>query len=84
MFKNGFFPFLGGTNYALTPTQAAQRHRKDFTVFSNLDHGNTGGHQGVPVLLGGLRPLWRRDSQRAISASTEWPSTWVQQRGSRR
>ena len=26
------------------------------TVFSNLDHGNTGGHQGVPVLLSGVRP----------------------------
>ena len=33
-----------------------ERHRKDLTVFSNLDHGNTVGHQGVPVLLSGVRP----------------------------
>lgn len=25
-------------------------------MFSNLDHGNTIGHQGVPVLLSGVRP----------------------------
>ena len=33
-----------------------EKHRQDFTVFSNLDHGNTIGHQGVPVLLSGVRP----------------------------
>ena len=34
-----------------------EKHRKDFTTFSNLDHGFTGGHQGVPVLLSGVRPI---------------------------
>ena len=57
IYKNGFFPSAAGTDYALPPTlKPLERHRRDFTVFSNLDHGNTGGHQGVPVLLGGVRP----------------------------
>ena len=34
-----------------------EKHRKDFTTFSNLDHGFTGGHQGVPVFLSGVRPV---------------------------
>jgi len=37
----------------LTPLE---RHREHLTLFSNLDHGNTIGHQGVPVLLSGVRP----------------------------
>lgn len=37
--------------------RALEKHREDFTVFSNLDHGFTGGHQGVPVLLSGVRPV---------------------------
>ncbi len=57
IYKKGFFPAAAGTDYALPPTlNPLERHRRDFTVFSNLDHGNTGGHQGVPVLLSGVRP----------------------------
>ena len=57
IYKKGFFPREAGADYALTPTlKPLERHRKEFTVFSNLDHGNTGGHQGVPVLLSGVRP----------------------------
>ena len=57
IYKKGFFPKEAGKDYTLTPTlKPLERHRKDFTVFSNLDHGNTGGHQGVPVLLSGVRP----------------------------
>lgn len=33
-----------------------ERHRDDFTVFSNLDHGISGGHACVPTLLNGIRP----------------------------
>ena len=57
IYRKGFFPSTAGADYALTPTlKPLERHRKEFTVFSNLDHGNTGGHQGVPVLLSGVRP----------------------------
>ena len=46
-----------GTNYEMPETlKPLKKHRKDFTCFSNLDHGNTIGHQGVPVLLSGVRP----------------------------
>jgi len=57
IYRKGFFPSSAGADYELPPTlKPLERHRKDFTVFSNLDHGNTGGHQGVPVLLSGVRP----------------------------
>ncbi len=59
VYQKAFFPSTdqAGKDYQMTETlKPLQRHRKDFTVFSNLDHGNTGGHQGVPVLLSGVRP----------------------------
>jgi hypothetical protein len=37
--------------------KSLEKHRADLTLFSNLDHGFTGGHQGVPVLLSGVRPV---------------------------
>ena len=33
-----------------------EKHRRDFTIFSNLDHGLTGGHTCVPTFLNGIRP----------------------------
>ena len=59
VYRNGFFPSAdqAGAGYDMPETlKPLERHRKDFTVFSNLDHGNTIGHQGVPVLLSGVRP----------------------------
>ncbi len=59
IYKKAFFPKpeQAGEKYDLPDTlKPLERHRKDFNVFSNLDHGNTGGHQGVPVLLSGVRP----------------------------
>ena len=59
MYRNGFFPSLDqvGVDYDMPETlQALERHRNQLTIFSNLDHGNTGGHAGVPVLLSGVRP----------------------------
>lgn len=60
VYQKAFFPNTAqsGSNYELPETLTAlAKHRKDFTVFSNLDHGFTGGHQGVPVLLSGVRPV---------------------------
>lgn len=46
-----------GEKYDMPQTlQPLEPHRRDITLFSNLDHGNTIGHQGVPVLLSGVRP----------------------------
>ena len=59
IYKGTFFPNSeqAGADYDLPDTlKPLERHRKNFNVFSNLDHGNTIGHQGVPVLLSGVRP----------------------------
>ena len=52
----GFFPSEAGEEYKTSPTLAAvDAHRKNFTVFSHLDHGTSGGHSGVHVFLSGVR-----------------------------
>lgn len=60
VYPQAFFPDpkQAGANYDLPETLAPlEIHKADVTVFSNLDHGNTGGHQGVPVLLSGVKPI---------------------------
>lgn len=60
VYQKAFFPDPGqsGKDYNMPETlKGLEKHREDFTVFSNLDHGFTGGHQGVPVLLSGVRPV---------------------------
>ena len=59
VYQKAFFPEHTGTGeqYIMPETLASlEKHRKDFTLFQNLDHGFTGGHAGVPVLLSGVRP----------------------------
>ena len=59
VYHDAFFPAMdqAGPDYDMPETlEPLEKHRKEFTVFSHLDHGNTGGHQGVPVLLSGVRP----------------------------
>lgn len=59
VYRKAFFPSSDqtGADYEMPETlKPLEKHRRDFTVFSNLDHGNTIGHQGVPVLLSGVRP----------------------------
>jgi hypothetical protein len=60
VYQKAFFPDPGqaGADYEMPATlKPLEKHRKDFTTFSNLDHGFTGGHQGVPVFLSGVRPV---------------------------
>jgi hypothetical protein len=60
VYQKAFFPDVSqtGAGYEMPETlRGLERHREDCTVFSNLDHGFTGGHQGVPVLLSGVRPV---------------------------
>lgn len=58
VYPQAFFPTEAGTDYPLPPTlQALEPHRRDFTVFSNLDHGLQGGHACVPSLLSGVMPV---------------------------
>ena len=57
VYPQAFFPEGGGRDYKMSPTlQPLEKHREDFTVFSNLDHGLTGGHACVPTFLNGIRP----------------------------
>lgn len=57
IYQKAFFPQEAGADYAMPETLAPlERHRKDLTVFSNLDHGISGGHACVPTLLNGIRP----------------------------
>ena len=59
VYQKAFFPDQSqvGADYDIPPTlQPLEKHRKDFTVFSNLDHGLTGGHACVPTFLNGIRP----------------------------
>ncbi len=60
VYQKAFFPdpSQAGTDYEMPGTlKPLEKHRKDFTTFSNLDNGFTGGHQGVPVFLSGVRPV---------------------------
>ncbi len=55
-YPGNFFPQDAGRGYQISPTlQPVQRHRDEFTVFSNLDDGITGGHKGVQAFLSGIR-----------------------------
>lgn len=57
VYQKAFFPKESGQNYETPPTLTAlEKHRRDFTIFSNLDHGLTGGHACVPTFLNGIRP----------------------------
>ncbi|MGB7324998.1 MAG: DUF1552 domain-containing protein [Rubripirellula sp.] len=49
-----FFPKQSGRDYETTPL-LAPLPRDKFTVFSNLDHGVSGGHSGVHAFLSGIR-----------------------------
>lgn len=45
-----------GANFQTSPTlQPIDAHRRDFTVFSNLDHGIGGGHSAVHSFLSGVK-----------------------------
>lgn len=55
-YPESFFPETAGKGYKTSPTlQHLDTHRDDFTVFSNLDDGVTGGHKGVQAFLSGIR-----------------------------
>ena len=46
-YPGAFFPKDAGSDYISSPTlRNIEKHRKDFTVFSHLDHDVGGGHGG--------------------------------------
>ena len=56
-YPEAFFPKNSGADFIISPTlKHIEKHRNDFTVFSNLDDGTNGGHAGVHAFLsGGIR-----------------------------
>ena len=60
VYQKAFFPEVSdtGIEYTMPETLSSlEKHRKEISLFQNLDHGFTGGHAGVPVLLSGVRPI---------------------------
>ncbi|MDG1873370.1 MAG: DUF1552 domain-containing protein, partial [Mariniblastus sp.] len=58
MIPDDFFPEQSGRDYEITPLlKPLERHRNDFTVFSNLDHGYSGGHRVVDTFLTGIKTI---------------------------
>lgn len=55
MYQPAFFPKSDGANYEMPELlQPLKQLRNSFSVFSNLDHGLTGGHFGVHSFLSGV------------------------------
>ena len=56
MYPESFFPKEVGANYTMTNLLSPlEKFRKDFTVFSNLDHSVKGGHFAVHSFLSGVK-----------------------------
>ena len=55
MYPSAFFPEEPGASYRMPDLlKPLERHRREKTVFSNLDHGLNLGHAGTPTLLNGI------------------------------
>ncbi|MCP4480934.1 MAG: DUF1552 domain-containing protein [Planctomycetaceae bacterium] len=56
MYQPQFFPKTAGADYQSTPLlKPLEKHRRDFTVFSHLDHGIRGGHYAIHSFLSGVK-----------------------------
>ncbi|MCB9952008.1 MAG: DUF1552 domain-containing protein [Planctomycetaceae bacterium] len=56
MYPGAFWPTTVGTNYEITPLlKPLAEHRRDFTLFGHLDHGQKGGHFAVHTFLTGVK-----------------------------
>ena len=89
MYPKDFFPTEAGSNYAMTPLLAPlELHKKDFNIFSHLDHDVKGGHFSVHTFLSGVKMADAKGmpegnisiDQRAaehIGAATRFPSLTI-------
>ncbi len=58
MYGGAFWPESTGANYELTPLlKPLAEHRREFTLFSHLDHGLKGGHFAVHTFLTGVKSV---------------------------
>ncbi len=89
MYPGAFWPDQTGAGYELSPLlQPLAPHRKDFTLFSQLDHGQKGGHFAVHTFLTGVKSKEARGmadggislDQRAaefVGSQTRFPSLTI-------
>ncbi|MGB7347798.1 MAG: DUF1552 domain-containing protein [Pirellulaceae bacterium] len=89
MYPGAFWPDSDGANYKLSPLlEPLAQHRSDMTLFSNLDHGQKGGHFAVHTFLTGVKATEARVlpdggislDQRAaehVGSQTRFPSLTV-------
>lgn len=55
MYPGSFWPSQAGANYKMTKLlRPMEKHRRDFTIFSRLDHGLKGGHFAIHGFLTGV------------------------------
>ncbi len=58
MYGGAFWPEGTGANYELTPLlKPLAEHRREFTLFSHLDHGLKGGHFAIHAFLTGVKSV---------------------------
>jgi hypothetical protein len=56
MYPGAFWPDKAGADYELTQLlEPLEKHRKNLTLFSHLDHGIKGGHFAVHTFLTGVK-----------------------------
>jgi hypothetical protein len=61
MYLGAFWPKSVGAEYEMTTLlKPLEAHRRDFTVFSHLDHGLKGGHFTVHTFLSGVKSVEAR------------------------
>jgi hypothetical protein len=93
MYQPSFFPTTTGTDYiAPELLKPLDKLRESFSIFSNLDHGLTGGHFGVHSFLSGVLKVDAKNmpdgnlsvDQRAaevLGSATRYPTLTVGSRG---
>lgn len=89
MYPGAFWPSQDGDDYELpTLLEPLERHRRNFTLFSHLDHGLKGGHFAVHTFLTGVKASEARGlpdggislDQRAaehVGSQTRFPSLTI-------
>ena len=92
-YQPAFFPKTPGKNYEMTQLlKPLESHRKDFTLFSGLDHGSKGGHFAVHSFLTGVLSMDAKSrpegnislDQRAaetVGGTTRFPSLTIGSEG---
>ena len=89
MYPESFWPSGAGANYKLSPLlKPLAEHKRDFTIFSHLDHGLKGGHFAIHGYLTGVKSSEARGradggislDQRAaefVGSQTRFPSLTI-------